>query len=98
MRARRPSSGKSLASAIDEVIETFSLERVRQYDAVTRWNEIVGEQIARVTEPVRIEKGTLIVRVSNGPWRNELTLMKSGILGKVNNALKGEKIRDIRFV
>ena len=98
MRATRRPSSKSLASAIDEVIDTFSLTKVRQYDALTRWGEIVGEQIARVSEPVRIDKGTLIVRVSNGPWRNELTLMKSTILAKVNEALTKEKIRDIRFV
>lgn len=83
---------------MDEVLDAFSLTKVREYDAVTRWNEIVGEQIGSVTEAVRIDKGVLVVRVSNGPWRNELTLMKSAILEKVNRRIGQGKVRDIRFV
>ena len=98
MKKNRRSSIKPLASALDEVLDTFSLTKVREYDAVTRWNEIVGEQIGRVTEAVRIDKGVLVVRVSTGPWRNELTLMKSTILQKINGTLGQGKVRDIRFV
>lgn len=98
MKKSRRSSTKSLAAALDEVLDTFSLTKVREYDAVTRWNEVVGEQIGRVTEAVRIDKGVLVVRVTNGPWRNELTLMKSSILKKVNDAVGEGKVRDIRFV
>lgn len=72
--------------------------RIREYDAVTRWNEIVGSQIARVTEAVKIEKGVLVVRVQNSPWRNELTLMKKDMMVKLNSALGEEIVKDIRFV
>lgn len=98
MKKSRQPSTKSLASALDDVVEAFSLTKVRDYEAVTRWAEIVGEQIARVSDAVRIDKGVLVVRVTNGPWRNELTLMKGSILEKLNGALGQGKVRDIRFV
>lgn len=98
MKQRRKASAKSLASALDEMIETFSLGKVREYNAVTHWAEIVGEQIARVSEAVRIDRGVLVVRVTNGPWRNELSLRKAEILAKVNNTTGQTKLRDIRFV
>lgn len=98
MKHRRQASAKSLASALDEMIEAFSLTKVREYNAVTHWAEIVGEQIARVSEAVRVDHGVLVVRVTNGPWRNELNLMKSEILAKVNQAAGQTRLRDIRFV
>ena len=98
MKHRRQPSAKSLASALDEMIETFSLTKIREYNAVTHWAEIVGEQIARVSEAVRVDRGVLVVRVTNGPWRNELNLMKADILAKVNRAAGQTKLRDIRFV
>jgi predicted nucleic acid-binding Zn ribbon protein len=98
MRNRRRPSVKLLASALDDVLDAFSLHKIREYDAVTRWSEIVGEQISRVTEAVRIDQGVLVVRVTNSPWRNELMLMKHDILGKLNSALGNGKVRDIRFV
>ena len=98
MNSRRRSSPKALASALDEVLDTFSLTKIREYNAVTRWAELVGEQIAGVTEAVRIDRGVLVVRVTNSPWRNELMLMKNTILEKVNGAVGQGKVRDIRFV
>jgi predicted nucleic acid-binding Zn ribbon protein len=94
----RQSSAKSLASALDDVLDAFSLAKVRDYDAVVKWPDIVGEQIARVTEAVKIDKGVLVVRVTNGPWRNELTLMKGAILEKIKTSTGRSSVRDIRFV
>lgn len=89
---------KTLETAIQELVEKLGLRKIREYDAVTRWPDIVGEQIARVTEAVRIDRGVLVVRVKNGPWRNELTMRKREILEKTNSHLKDVQIRDIRFI
>ena len=72
--------------------------RIREYDAVVKWNDVVGEQIARVTEAVKIERGVLVVRVKNGPWRNELTLLKNDVIEKMNASLGEKLVKDIRFV
>ena len=99
MGREKSSSIKTLGGAIRDLIENLGISRkIREYDAVIQWNEVVGEQIARVTEAVKIEKGVLVVRVHNGPWRNELTLMKDDVIEKMNAALGDQEVKEIRFV
>jgi predicted nucleic acid-binding Zn ribbon protein len=88
-----------LGRALEEFVKKLGLERkIRQYDAVLQWNEVVGEKVARVSEAYAIRKGVLFVRVSNGPWRNELQVLKGEIITKLNTTLGEEIVHDIRFV
>ncbi len=61
------------------------------------WPKVVGDFLARRTQPVDIISGTLIVEVDSGPWAHQLTLMKRDIIDKANQALDVE-LRDIRFL
>jgi len=79
------------------VVELGIAGRLREYEAVTRWHAIVGERIAKVSRPLRVEKGVLVVNVESAPWRAELTLRRREILAKINSALGGPVISDIRF-
>lgn len=95
-------TGKKSPVPIGEALGAFAAElgiagRLREYEAVTRWEAIVGERIARVARPLRVEKGVLVVNVESAPWRAELTLRRREILAKINSALGGPVIGDIRF-
>jgi len=99
MRKRSVSNAKSLNDALGELVENLGIgKKLHEYEAVTRWEEIVGEQIAKVSAPTRIDKGDLVVKVSNGPWRNELTLRKEEIISKINATIGEGVVRNIRFV
>lgn len=101
MSTRKDSASriKPLNDALGELVQKLGIgKKLREYEAVTRWEEIVGDQIARVSSPSGIEKGVLVVKVNNGPWRNELSLMKEAIIGKINASLGEKVVRDIRFV
>jgi predicted nucleic acid-binding Zn ribbon protein len=90
---------RSLGTAMQALIQSLGIgRRIREYDAVEEWERIVGEQIARVTEAKSIKQGLLVVRVNNGPWRNELQLRKQEIIGKLNGALGENVVSDIHFV
>lgn len=90
---------RSLETAISELVNTLGLaKRLREYDAVSRWNEIVGEQVARVSQATGIKQGVLKVRVNNAPWRNELQLLKREVIRKLNDALGEDVVKDIHFV
>ncbi|GJQ20258.1 MAG: hypothetical protein HBSIN02_06130 [Bacteroidia bacterium] len=87
-----------LGRALEEFIRSLGLQKkIREYDAVLRWNEAVGERVARVAEAYAIRKGVLFVRVSSGPWRGELQVLKSEIRTKLNQLLGEEIVKDIRF-
>ena len=72
-------------------------KRIDEYQAVVRWQEIVGEHIAKISEATRIRQGILFVRVSASTWRNELQLRKPEIMKKLNKALGEDLVKDIKF-
>ncbi len=89
---------KSLGSAIEELVQRLGIgKKVREYEAVLQWERIVGEKIASISTAVRIQQGILMVKVKTAPWRNELSLLKPDIIRKMNEELKEEVVKDIRF-
>lgn len=87
-----------VSAAIAELVSSLGIDgTLRRYSVIARWTEIVGEQIARVTEPQRIENGVLFVSVKTAPWRAELSLKRLEIMKKLNTAAGADVIRDIRF-
>jgi len=90
---------RPLGTAITELVRNLGIgKRIREYDAVMKWDGIVGEQVARVTEAKSIKQGVLVIKVSNGPWRNELQLLKKDIIRNLNTSLGEEIVTDIHFV
>jgi hypothetical protein len=59
------------------------------------WEEAVGSRIARRTEPLRIDRGVLWVRVATSAWANELSLLTHDILEQLNS--RGFEIEGLRF-
>ncbi len=90
------SEPQPLGSLLGRVLQELGLkEKLRQYDVVTAWPDLVGERIAKVTKAYRIDRGVLFVRVETSEWRNELVMRKPEILKKINT---GEQIvTDIVF-
>ncbi len=72
--------------------------RLDQVDAVERWAEVVGPQIAAVTRAMAVTAdGTLLVRVASHAWATELGLMSPRILARVNGARRG-RVGHIRWL
>jgi predicted nucleic acid-binding Zn ribbon protein len=99
---RRKSSGKNqpkpLGAAIQELAKHLGLERnLEEYQVITSWQDIVGEQIAKVTQAQRIENGVLFVGVSTAPWRAELSMKRMEIMKKINSILGKSVVKEIRF-
>ncbi len=71
--------------------------KLREYDAVLRWDEAVGPHIAKVATAAQIQRGVLIVRVTNATWRYELMMRKADLIGKINTVIGETVVKDIRF-
>lgn len=94
----KKSNPEPVAKLLGTLFEELGLgKKLRQYDAVRIWQEVVGDQIARVAIPTKIINGILIVKVEKSTWRNELSLLKREIIAKINGALKEEIVKDIKF-
>src|SRR5437016_220805 len=65
---------------------------------VTRWAELVGEQIARNAFPARVARdGTLHVNTSSSSWAFELTQLRATILERLQAELGGAAPKALRF-
>ena len=72
--------------------------RVNQAGTIDDWHDVVGTQIARVTEALSITTdGTLLVAVSTSAWMNELSLMEPELIRLLNVRGSARRVRKIRF-
>ncbi len=102
VRANRSGAAKkqplALSAAIGEFASSLGItKKLREYNVITSWEMIVGEQIAKVAIPQRVENKVLYVRVASAPWRSELTLRRLEIIEKINSMSGRQVIQDIRF-
>ncbi len=100
MKMRR--GGREFAQASGAVESMLSSEdltqALRPHMAKIKWAEVVGPQVAGVTQPTAVRGGgILVVRVKNSVWANELILLKDDMLRRLNIALGGRVLTDIHF-
>ncbi len=89
---------KSVRAALDDLVDNLGIQKkLKEYDAVRFWDDIVGDHIAKATTPVRIVQGVLVVKVKTSAWRNELTLQKKALMERLNAAIGERVVKDIRF-
>lgn len=71
--------------------------RLEMEKAVVLWEEVVGAKVARRARADAVRGGILFVRVANSTWLQELSLLKEGIIEKLNALLEDDMIKDIVF-
>ena len=88
-----------LAQVLEEYLDNSGLGKgVARAEVVQRWPELVGPQIAAVTQAESVSAdGVLRVRVATAPWANELSLMTPRIIARINAGRTG-RITSIRWI
>jgi predicted nucleic acid-binding Zn ribbon protein len=71
--------------------------RLEREKAVVVWEEAVGKNIARRAKAVSLRNDILFVHVQNSVWLQELSLLKEGIIEKINALVGKDVVRDIVF-
>ena len=95
-----PPAGRGLRGYLKSMDDRFSQGA---YALAARWREIVGEEVARRTEPVKLVKAraggvsTLEIRVA-GPAAAIIQHQAHEILGRVNLFLGAEAVGKLRIV
>ena len=72
--------------------------RLEKQTAVLQWADIAGPRIAEEAEALRIDGDTLVVRVGQAAWRQQLSFLKVELLGRMESRLGKGVIKDIRFI
>ena len=95
-RKRRP---KKLSDVMGKVLSDAGLaDRIAQAQVIPEWRSLVGEQIAKVTEPLSVTpQGTLFVAVKTNAWMTELSLLEPELLKRLNKRTGRLQIKRIRW-
>ena len=89
---------EKVAQVLEKTLGDLGLLAIaRKYEVLHLWDSIVGEDISKHARPRRLQGDTLFVATSSSVWAQELTFMKAALVGKINQALGGSYIADIRF-
>jgi predicted nucleic acid-binding Zn ribbon protein len=85
-----------LSKTIDKILKARGMQnRLPEYRLSSKWVNMVGPAIARHAQPRTLRGGKLQVIVDSPAWMQQLSLMKAEIIGKLNNNLGMDIIRDI---
>ena len=86
------SNDKSLKEAIEQMLQVYKIKR--RYDEtsiVAHWPELVGKSVANRTKELFIHDKKLFLRIESSVIKNELMLMRTQIIGKINEDAKGDR-------
>ncbi|HEY8999802.1 MAG TPA: DUF721 domain-containing protein [Mucilaginibacter sp.] len=90
---------KSLKEAIEQMLQVYKIKR--KYDETgikASWPQLVGKSVANRTKEIYIHDKKLFLRIESSVIKNELILMRSQIIEKINNETKSVLVEDIIFL
>ncbi len=73
-------------------------ERLRGATAWSRWADIVGADMARRCEPVRLAGGTLVVRAESQVWATQLRYLTPQLMENALEVLGAGSVTAVRIV
>jgi predicted nucleic acid-binding Zn ribbon protein len=92
---RKPND-KSIKEAMDQLLQVYKLQQKFDETAlIAAWPEMMGVAIANRTKELYIRQKKLFVRVESSVIKNELMMMRSQIIEKMNEKAGGEVIVEI---
>lgn len=83
---------------IEKVIRGLGFsKRYDGWQVVTKWPEIVGENIAAASKAERYADGILYVKVKSDTWRMEIHMKIDSIMAEIKKLPYGKSIKEIRL-
>ncbi len=84
---------------VEEVLDRYRLrDEYTQQRALTVWDDVAGNRIARLTRAIRFQAGVLWVEVSSPAVAQELSYLKDAYRVRLNELLPQETVQNIRFI
>lgn len=95
----RKANDKSLKEAIEQMMQVYKIKR--KYDetgVIANWPDLVGKSVANRTKELFIHDKKLFLRIESSVIKNELMLMRTQIIDKINEDAKSVLIDEIIFL
>ncbi len=93
------SNDKSLKEAIEQMMQVYKIKRrFDETGIIATWPDLVGKSVANRTKELFIHDKKLFLRIESSVIKNELTMMRTQIINKINEDAKSVLIEDIIFL
>ena len=90
---------KTLKEAIEQMLQVYKIKkRFDETGIITAWPQLVGKSVANRTKEIFIRDKKLFLRIESSVIKNELVMMRTQIIEKINNEAKGILVEEIIFL
>ena len=90
----RKKESQKLGEIIREYVRAMDIDgKLKEVGLVKSWEEVIGRTVAKATNDIYIKNRKLFVYLNSSVIRNQLLMMKQGILDALNKKA-GEKVID----
>jgi len=91
-------NSQRLKDVLDELIKSQHLDgRLYEKHLIDAFPDVAGKGIAAHTTNIYIQKGVLYVSVDSSVIRNEMQLMRTRLISRLNDTVGHETIHEIIF-
>ena len=90
----RRSNVQNIGEVVSQLLKDLRIDqKLKEVRLINSWNEVLGNNVSRATSKIFIKNRVLFVYLKSPVVRNELMMLKSGIIKSLNEKV-GEKIID----
>ncbi len=90
------SNSNRIDKLIAQVLHETKLDiGLKEYELIKSWEKVIGKNVAQATTDIYIRNRKLYVKIASSVIRNELVIIKQGLIKALNNEVEMEVIDDI---
>ncbi|HCX90801.1 MAG: hypothetical protein COW04_02280 [Deltaproteobacteria bacterium CG12_big_fil_rev_8_21_14_0_65_43_10] len=87
-----------IGSVLEDALRELKYNtKLKEHLVLEVWDEVVGEYIAKQTQPESIRDNKLFVRVSTLPWIRQLESLKQMIIERLNRRVGKTVLKEVQF-
>ncbi|WDF55623.1 DUF721 domain-containing protein [Mucilaginibacter sp. KACC 22063] len=95
----RKANDKTLKDAIAQMLQVYKIKRrFDETGIVAAWPDIVGKAVANRTKELFIRDKKLFLRIESSVVKNELMLIRSQIIEKLNEHASADVVEELIFL
>lgn len=87
---------KKIDELVDQVLQQMGvLQKFKEHEVCQIWPEVVGQMISSRTKNLEVVDGKLFVSFTSAVVRNEILMVKEGLIKALNDRVGKEVVREI---
>ncbi|WP_342646815.1 DUF721 domain-containing protein [Mucilaginibacter sp. CSA2-8R] len=95
----RKANDKTMKQAIEQMLNVYKIKRrFDETGIIAAWPDIVGKPVANRTSEIFINNKKLFLRIESSVVKNELMIIRSQIMEKINSEAGDTLVEEIIFL